>query len=339
MKIVLLSIAFTFTLYSQTVKIIEVIDANLFKLQDGRLVKLAGIDCPQLSHPSIYFQSMAKDAVDYSRTELLDRMVLVEPVSKPNDKDYEFVIMYKKYLLSQSNINSKFLMNGFGKFYDNVNLATKQELLDSESDAIKNKRGIWFYGNNLTSYDTLDADFIQNPSSRYISSYDFFKYKTSPQQSLYFQIPAEILAGFGVSFVASLASGLIVYSLEDKHGEFSGLSSALYGIMIGYTIGFPTGVYLVAKSQNDELSLPLTIVSSVGSSIVFLALNHAVNEKNSNNWFTVVTALSPVIGSLFYTHVIEANPTINYKDQTGLSHKDFYNSQQMFRVNLLRINF
>ncbi len=339
MKTVLFTFVLSLTLYAQTERIIEVIDANLFKLQGGRLVKLAGVDCPQLSHPSNYFQSMAKKAVDYSKTELLDRMVVVESVSKSIGKDYEFVIMYKKYLLSQSNINSKFLINGFGKFYDNVNLPIKHELLDSESEAIKNKRGIWFYGNNLTNYDTLDTDFIQNPSSRYISSYDFFMNKTSPQRSLFFQIPIEILAGFGVSFVTSVASGLIIYSFESKHERLSGLKSAIGGTIVGYILGFPTGVYLVAKSRNEKLSLPLTILSSVGSSITFFALHSVVNKGNKSNWFTVVTSLSPIIGSLLYTHVIESSPTGNYNNQVGFTHNDYYKSTQIFNINLLRINF
>jgi endonuclease YncB( thermonuclease family) len=108
---------FSISLFAQTTKVIKVIDSNLFELEDGRIVKLAGIDVPQLSHPSAFFQSAAKDAVDYSKTNLLDRMVTIETISKLPDKNFEIVMMYKNYFFDKVNVSTRFLLYGFGKFY------------------------------------------------------------------------------------------------------------------------------------------------------------------------------------------------------------------------------
>lgn len=42
---------FIHPILAQTVKIVKILDSNLFELDDGRKVKLAGIDAPQLNHP------------------------------------------------------------------------------------------------------------------------------------------------------------------------------------------------------------------------------------------------------------------------------------------------
>ncbi|PKL81566.1 MAG: hypothetical protein CVV24_14570, partial [Ignavibacteriae bacterium HGW-Ignavibacteriae-3] len=120
------------TLECQSSKIVKIVDSNLFELEDGRLVKLAGVDAPQLSNSNPYFAETAKEAVSYYRGTLLKRNVEVKTVSIIEDKKYELVYLTIQYPLEDLDLNQKFIENGFGKFFNNVDSAKKVILIQSQ---------------------------------------------------------------------------------------------------------------------------------------------------------------------------------------------------------------
>ena len=177
MKSLIMFFIICLAIQAQTVKIVKVLDSNLFQLDDGRIIKLAGIDVPNLSNPTQFFQAAAKDAVDYAKVNLLDRLVEIYSISRIPEKNFETVTMYKNYLFNRVNINAKYLSLGFGKYLNNIDEDLNKELLDSEMEAIKNGIGIWYYGNWLTNKDTLDADLIKSTENIYSDLYMNLEYK------------------------------------------------------------------------------------------------------------------------------------------------------------------
>jgi endonuclease YncB( thermonuclease family) len=330
---------FAASLYPQKVKVTKVIDSNLFELSDGRIVKLAGIDVPMLSHPSKFFQSAARDAVDYSKINLLDRFVTVEAVGNLSEKDSSLVMMYKNYLFNKVNVSTRFLLYGYGKFFNNVDDKWKAEFLDFQKSAIEEKRGIWL-NDNLTMNDTLDAYFMKdslNIRNRLLPEY---VYRSSPRP-LYFQIPLELLAGTGMTIITGIASGVVIYMFEDKHGAFSGFGAVMGGSILGYCFGFPLGVYLTAKPQNPNVSLPLTMLSGVGLTVGMFGITSLIAGEDRNSWVRFLPLFAPIIGSLVYAHILapqnseQSNKFIN----TNLTHAQLYKSKQIINLNLVRISF
>lgn len=331
----LLIVLFAAEIFGQRITIKKVLDSNLFELDDGRIVKLAGVDTPMLSHQEPFFQSAARDAVEYSKLNYLNKLVVVESLSKPANKNFEIVIMYRKYFLGNDNINKKFLLYGFGKYFDNIGEIPKEEFLEYQQSAIENKRGIWQY-NGLIESDTLDVYLLPN-SENIIKDYPDIPSKIIRETNLALQIPLEIVVGTGFTLITGFASAVIVHSLDKTKGEYSGLAAILYGSIIGYTLGFPIGVYLAASPYNENLSLPITILSSVGLTASLYGVRHLMNPSREYNWADTFVAFAPIIGSLFYTHVVAPKENPSLKQLT--THKDFYNSTQILNYTLFRISF
>ncbi len=330
----------TASLYPQKVKVTKVIDSNLFELSDGRIVKLAGIDVPMLSHLSKFYQSAAQDAVEYSKINLLNRFVTVETIERFPDKDFSTVMMYKNYLFNKVNVSTRYLLYGYGKFYDNVDEKWKAEFLDFQKSAMENKRGIWL-NDNLTMNDTLDAFFMKDSLNLRRQSNLEFTYKSLPRP-LYFQIPLELLAGTGMTIITGIASGVIIYMFEDKRGEFSGFGAVMGGSILGYGFGFPIGVYLTANPQNPNVSLPLTILSSVGLTVGMFGITSLIAGDDKNSWVRYLPIFAPIIGSLVYAHVLAPPQGFQKSDNftnIGFSHAQLYNSKRIINLNLIRISF
>lgn len=79
---------------------------------------------------------------------------------------------------------------------------------------------------------------------------------------------------------------------------------AYYGIIVSYLIGFPSGVYLVAKDINPDLSYWETLGFSLGLTGLTAGLSYAIFPKENNHPTRYLALLSPVIGSILYANFI-----------------------------------
>jgi hypothetical protein len=77
----------------QALKVVKILDSNLFELEDGRNVKLAGIDAAQLNNPIPLFAETANDAFAYYKELILKRKVIVQSISRVSSKNYELVYL------------------------------------------------------------------------------------------------------------------------------------------------------------------------------------------------------------------------------------------------------
>ncbi len=336
---------FAYSIKAQSVKIIKILDSNLFELEDGRKIKLAGIDAPQLNNPIPLFAETANQALAYHKETILRRRVVVQSISKADSNKYEFVYLWLEFPLENLDLNQRFLERGFGKFINNVDSTKTASLLNAEKYAKDNNEGIWNYYKPNDS-DTLDGD-LRNANTVQLINIDSTGIKIILKpRPLHVSLALELFVGSATTLVASLASGLLYAAVNPEHGEYAGLGAAFFGITIGYAVGFPSGVYLVASHDNSNLSLLSTIGSSIGLSLLTTGVSLLLYNDNKNSWVWWTVGLSPIVGPLLYVHAFPpATPTKeelikqNYGYKKIDSIKDYYNAEMSFRMELMRIYF
>ncbi len=343
--VIFLLFLFIQSVSAQSVKIVKILDSNLFELEDGRKVKLAGIDSPQLNNPIPLFAETANYAVAYYKSTLLRRSVILQTISKVNNKNYELVYLWLEYPLEDLDFNQRILERGFGKFINNVDSTKTDVLIEAEKYAAANNEGIWkYYIPNFS--DTLDGD-LHDVNTVQLIKIDSTRIKKNfGPRPIYVSMPAEILAGSISTIIASLASGLLYSAVVHEHGEFAGLGAALFGIAVGYVFGFPSGVYLVASHDNPNLSYLATLGSSLVMTILSSAIASTYTGKERNHFTYYIAGFSPIIGSLLYVHAFPPSPPTtedlikqNLEYKKIESFKDYYDSKISFRMELMRIYF
>jgi hypothetical protein len=161
---------------------------------------------------------------------------------------------------------------------------------------------------------------------------------------IYFTLPFELLIGSASTIITGIASGLLYAAIDQPRGEFGGLASVFFGMAIGYLIGFPTGVYLVASHDNPNLSYLAILGSSLGLTLITSGISAALTGENSNHFTRYIAGLSPIIGSLLYVHAFppklpSEEDIVNQMNRKINSFKDYYNSAMNFRMELMRIYF
>lgn len=326
------------SLFCQTVTISEILDANLFKLSDGRIIKLAGVDAPSDSSQIPYLRIVASNAKDfingYSRIQLMMDSIAVDERNR-----YTLVILYKKYALQDVYLNEMYLRSGLGRFFNNTKSFAAIEFIKAQDYAYKNDIGVWKFFSPTTK-DTLDnlltrsaiATVIKPDSTKLDNSYN--------QTPTVVKIAFELFAGSGVTFLSTVA-GAGVVALFSPNDGWAALGGAAIGFSLGYFIGFPTMIYLIAKGENPNLNYWENLGCSWGLTLVNGLIASQINDRNHT--VNYVAWLSPVIGSLLYAHAIAPQTAINNSslllpDRKITSFKDFREFQTT-RIELLRINF
>ncbi|MCL6099265.1 MAG: thermonuclease family protein [Bacteroidetes bacterium] len=333
------------SIFGQYVKVTKILDSNLFELEDGRKIKLAGIDAPQLNSPIPFFQKVAEQAVFYSVGNILERRVYMELISKQEKSSYQLVHIKINYLFEKSDFNKSYLMKGFGKFFDNADTTFRNDLIDAQTHAIENKDGIWNYYTPVDT-DTLDVDLTTSGIQHLVeidSANLVNKLKVRP---IYTAVPLELFAGTALFTIGSFGGGLLIWAITQPRGEMAGLGPIVGGFTLGYFLGFPSGIYLVAKNDNPNLSYLMTLGSSIVTALVTAEFSFALFPKDHNHPTRFIPLLSPIIGPLLYVHLFppayptqeDITPQTESKSESGNIQK-YYNSTMKFRMELFRINF
>ncbi|KAB2838538.1 MAG: hypothetical protein F9K45_11210, partial [Melioribacteraceae bacterium] len=141
-------------LVAQTVSISEVLDANLFKLENGRIIKLAGVDSPSDSSSIPFLRTLSGYAKEYMGGYKKVKLQM-DSVSVDQSNRYTLVFLYKKYTIQDLYLNESFLTNGYGKFINNIGSHKATDLKTAQATAEKSEKGIWRFF-TPTDKDTLD---------------------------------------------------------------------------------------------------------------------------------------------------------------------------------------
>ena len=126
------------------VKIIRVLDSNLFELKDGRRVRLAYVLTPSVSDSNRRVSLFAFRTKKYAEEQLLNQKVIVEILytDQPDTAPLPAHI-FQKFPLKTVWYNKVYLERGFGKFVEETDTTHRAECLRAESKARKKKRGVW----------------------------------------------------------------------------------------------------------------------------------------------------------------------------------------------------
>ncbi len=145
---ILVSLVLFFTMQAmateEKVKIVKIIDANLFRLNDGRLIRLADIWVPSQNSESPLYHYIARKAIQYANEMLIgQRFKIRYDSSKVRVGRPIPVILFKIYPLQKLDINKLYLQRGYGKYVPAKDKPPVKEYAAAEREARRKHLGIW----------------------------------------------------------------------------------------------------------------------------------------------------------------------------------------------------
>lgn len=188
---------------AQEIEIAEILDANLFKTVDGRLIRLANLEVPSLSDPDSSRFLLARNIVRFSESELLRYKCRFQlsPKTDCSEKGIASGHLFKIFPLEELNINKRYLENGYG-VYMPCDTLYMTEYRKAGKRAMKKKLGIWKTGRRQRK-----PDYFNRMRGSYWILNAEYKVKN------YFPI-------FGINYRWS--NIYPIYSKNDFHLNFSG---------------------------------------------------------------------------------------------------------------------
>ncbi|MBI3125321.1 MAG: thermonuclease family protein [Ignavibacteriales bacterium] len=327
--------------YGQTVKVVEILDANLFRLEDGRKIKLAGIDVPQQSISYNALKEIANEAIELSSVQLKNHRFKLQVLSE--NKDYQLVFLIKEYPLETLNMSVRFLERGMGKYFPNHLGIDSVKLVDAENYANKREENLWsYYHKNST--DTLDYSLTHNGIACINDSVSLRTAKIFQPLPIGYSIPLQFLAGTGLAIVFAIPSCAVGYAIETtllgSRGEMRGLGGVILGMYAGYFWGFTTGVYITAKRNYPDINYGELLGITFGLTTLTSAVTALIVNDKHNSIPYLVALSSPAVFSLILANTYYNTPQIEQPPNTSINHsfQDFRDSRTT-RLELFRINF
>lgn len=124
-------------------KVDKVVDGDTLRLQDGRWVRIAAIDTPEIDHKNQRADPLGYEARDFLRRRVKDRRICLKTGNRQNDGYGRMVA----YLFDQHGVmlNDAIVAHGLGHVYphhDENNVHAKK-LLASQRQAMRQGLGIW----------------------------------------------------------------------------------------------------------------------------------------------------------------------------------------------------
>ena len=98
----------------EKVHIDQVLDCNLFRLKDGRTIRLANVETPSRADTCWYNKQVTRQILDYMKEEVSRIPVYMEIADTLKEKNVYRVHLFQKFDLNSVNINQRFLSRGFG---------------------------------------------------------------------------------------------------------------------------------------------------------------------------------------------------------------------------------
>lgn len=141
----ILLLGLTSVIYSaEKVKIAQILESNLFLLQDGRKITLAGLEMPSVNTKRPELQELVKKISKFESVNLLNQLLEME-TDQPaeNDSSVLAVHLFKTYPLSRVNINARMLELGLAN-YSQVEISEYHlQYLSASSKALENQSGLY----------------------------------------------------------------------------------------------------------------------------------------------------------------------------------------------------
>jgi len=130
-------------LSAQELKIIEVLDANLFRIADSTLISLANLDAPSINDSDSTRVELAQNIVKYAKLMFKGYSIRFE--RSPDKCSSGEIIkghIFRIYPLSENNINAAYLQNGYAVYLPCDTLYMETYTKNAKMGMDK-KKGIW----------------------------------------------------------------------------------------------------------------------------------------------------------------------------------------------------
>jgi micrococcal nuclease len=125
----------------EKVKVSKVFDGDTLLLQDGRTVRLIGIDAPETHHPTLPPQRYGEEASAFVKklTEGKDCELEFEEQKKKDVHGRTVAYVYAAGML----LNAELLKGGFAYVYTKYDFRLKADFIRCQKQAIKERKGLW----------------------------------------------------------------------------------------------------------------------------------------------------------------------------------------------------
>lgn len=127
----------------QSYNISQIIETNLFELDNGQKVKLYGLYIPEREDTNATMSKLAEEIFQWENNNLLVGNISVEILGRSED-GIDLVAIYKHYpLFVKRNLAIDFLSNGYAALIQDMNKNYQNGLSKYQEEAQKSKLGIW----------------------------------------------------------------------------------------------------------------------------------------------------------------------------------------------------
>ena len=126
---------------SQTLKCTRVVDGDTIVLNNGEIVRLIGVDTPEIKHPRKPVEYYGKEASAFTKRMLEGKEVRLEYDWQQRDK-YGRLLAYV-YLTDGTFLNAEIVKQGYGYAYTKFPFKYLEQFKQYEKEARENKRGLW----------------------------------------------------------------------------------------------------------------------------------------------------------------------------------------------------
>jgi len=124
----------------------QVIDGDTIKIKErDNLVRLLGIDTPELHHPDLPVQKFGKEAKAYVKNLIEGKEVIIEYDSLNLNDKYGRLLAYV-YTKEGVLVNAELVKSGYAYVYAKSECSKTKEFLMLENIARQFKKGVWEQG-------------------------------------------------------------------------------------------------------------------------------------------------------------------------------------------------
>ncbi len=146
------------TLPSQTVRIVDIPAAGLFRLGNGDVVALAHVQLPA----DTVYRRLQRHIASYAKNHFLRQQARVQYSGNKAPNGTPLVHLTIWYPLERLNVNEQFLLKGFGRFTEQGDSLNRERYRKAETYAQGHQQGLWspnHYGNPFFKPYLVSAHF------------------------------------------------------------------------------------------------------------------------------------------------------------------------------------
>lgn len=144
-------------LSAREIKIVKILDSNLFKTDDSLLISMVDLEVPPLTDQDSSRSDLAKNAVILAKLQLLNQKLRFEKTSRNSCSEKSIIKghLFRLYPFNEVNINEMFLEKGFA-VYSPCDTLYMDKYREANLSAMHNRKGIWASGSERRQPDLFN---------------------------------------------------------------------------------------------------------------------------------------------------------------------------------------